>query len=150
MARTLIILSLLGGVLAFATDGPQCSILTASDVQQITGKQVQNIATGSKPGAGGRCANYATSDGKLYLGVSQLNSASEYNTAVAAVPESVYPKRDKITGVGDEAILMKDTTGKIRYLVARKGSRGVILFPFSGSAISDQQLQKLAAVALSR
>jgi hypothetical protein len=37
----------------------------------------------------------------------------------------------------------------IRYLVARKGGHGVVLFPF-GAQPSDTQLAKLAAVALSR
>lgn len=133
-----------------ASGSAECSILTAADVQQVTGKEVHDIAQQSKAGAGGRCANYATADGNLYVGVSQLTSAADYKTAVAAVPESVYPKRDALTGVGEEAILMKDTTGKLRYLVARKGSRGVILFPSYRSGISDEQLKKLATLALSR
>jgi hypothetical protein len=127
----------------------QCSIFSAADVQQVTGKEVHNIAQQSTPGAGGRCANYATS-GKMYLGVSQLTSASDYKAAVAAVPESVYPNREPLTDVGDEAMLMKDPTGKLRYLVARKGSRGVILFPSYRSGISDEQLKRLAVLALSR
>lgn len=127
-----------------------CSVLTAADVQQVTGKEVHNIAQQSIAGAGGRCANSATSDGKMFLGVSQLTSVSDFKTAVAAVPESVYPKRDVLKGIGDEAILMKDDTGKLRYLVARKGNRGVILFPSYRSGISDEQLRQLAIVALSR
>jgi hypothetical protein len=138
------------GSLTYARGTDQCSILTAADVQQITGEQVHNIAQQSTVGAGGRCANYATGNGKMYLGVSQLTSASDYKTAVVAVPESVYPNRQQLTNVGDEAILMKDTTGKLRYLVARKGRRGVILFPSYGSGISDEQLKKLATLAVSR
>jgi tetrahydromethanopterin S-methyltransferase subunit D len=138
------------GSLTYASGTDKCPILSAADMQGVTGEQVHNIAQQSTAGAGGRCANYATSNGKMYLGVSQLTSAADYKTAVAAVPESVYPNRDQLTGVGDEAILMKDTTGKIRYLVARKGSRGVILFPSYRSGISDEQLKKLAVLALSR
>lgn len=132
----------------------ECSILTAADVQTITGTQVQNVPFGSKPGAGGSCANFATTDGKLYLGVSKF-AAPDYNKAIAAVPESVYPKREKLANVGDEALLMKNSTGQLRYMVARKGDRGIIIFPFyqrgqSLSSPSDEQLKKLAVVALSR
>jgi hypothetical protein len=153
--QVLSVVAVVGAAVGSAVAAPYCSMLTQADVQKITGKQVQDVAKGSSPGAGGRCANYATSDGKLYLGISQLDSASEYNRAVASVPESVYPKREKLTGVGDEAILMKDETGLIRYLVARKGDRGVILFPSGAQGTrakpdpSDDQLKKLAITALS-
>jgi len=50
--------------------------------------------------------------------------------------------------VGDEGVLMKDSTGLIRYLVARKGNHGVILFPLRKGP-SDEELKKLAAAALS-
>lgn len=126
----------------------ECLILTAADVKKVTGTQVQQVARGSKPGAGGRCANYATVEGELYLGVSQLSSVSDYQRAIAEVPEDIYPKREKLSGVGDEAILMKDDRGTMRYLVARKGNRGVVLFPLSQGP-SDEQLKKLANVALS-
>jgi hypothetical protein len=153
--QVLSVVAVVGAAVGSAVAAPHCSMLTQADVQKITGKQVQDVAKGSSPGAGGRCANYATSDGKLYLGISQLDSASEYNRAVASVPESVYPKREKLTGVGDEAILMKDETGLIRYLVARKGDRGVILFPSGAQGTrakpdpSDDQLKNLAIAALS-
>ena len=42
----------------------------------------------------------------------------------------------------------KDSTGLIRYLVARKGNRGVILFPLRKGP-SDEELKKLAVAALS-
>jgi len=53
-------------------------------------------------------------------------------------------------GLGDQAILMKDETGMLRYLVARKGGRGVALFPLgrAGRAMSDTQLWELAERAL--
>jgi hypothetical protein len=125
-----------------------CSILSAAEVQKLTGTAVHDIAKQSQPGAGGTCANYATDNGKLYLGVNQLTSASDYNTAVAAVPQSVYPKREKLTDIGDETVLMKDESGMLRYLVARKGNRGVVLFPFHHGP-NDEQLKKLAVQALS-
>jgi hypothetical protein len=50
---------------------------------------------------------FATDNGRLYLGVSQVSSAADYAAEVAAVPQAVYPERIKLTGVGDEAILMK-------------------------------------------
>ena len=126
-----------------------CPMLTASDVQAATGTHVGLIPFNSKPGAGGKCANYAADNGRLYLGVTRLASASEYSQAVASVPSSVYPDRVKLTGVGDEGVLMKGAGGAIRYLVARKGAHGVVLFPF-GLQPSDAQLAKLASVALSR
>jgi hypothetical protein len=145
-------LLLFGLLLATAIAGlakEECLILTAADVKNVTGTEVQQVARGSKPGAGGRCANFATTDGKLYLGVSQLSSVSEYQTAIAAVPVDIYPKREKLSGVGDEGILMKDDRGTMRYLVARKGNRGVVLFPLSRGP-SDEQLKNLANLALSR
>ena len=48
---------------AFVASAQECSILTAADVQKITGTQVKNVPFDSQPGAGGKCANYATSDG---------------------------------------------------------------------------------------
>ena len=136
-------------VAALLASSQECSILTAADVQTATGTAVHNILKESTPGAGGRCANFATGDGRLYLGVSQLTSASDYNKAVVSVPESVYPNREKLSAVGDEAILMKDTTGRLRYLVAHKGNRGVILFPTYRGGPTDEQLKKLASAALS-
>ena len=129
-----------------AASAQECSLLTAADVQNITGTQVKNVPRESQPGAGGTCANFATSDGKLYLGVSD---APDYKAAVAFVPESLYPKRDKLVGVGDEAVLMQDSTGRVRYLVARKGNHCVVLFPFNRSNPSDEQLKRLAVAALS-
>jgi len=146
--RALIILRLLIATVKIASAGEACSTLTAADVQKITGTQVHNVLRESKPGGGGRCANFAKSDGNLYLGVSQLTSESDYKKAVASVPESVYPNREKLSGVGDEGVLMKDSTGLIRYLVARKGNHGVILFPLRKGP-SDEELKKLAAAALS-
>lgn len=135
----------------------ECSILTASDIQTITGTSVVKIPFGSKIGAGGQCANYAYAEGdqKLYLGVNQIRSVSEYSNTLDHVPQAVYPKREKLTDLGDEAVLMKDASGSMRYLVARKGNKGVVLFPFRNKKNpsldpSDEQLKKLAEIALSR
>lgn len=127
-----------------------CRVLTATDIREITGATVHLIGRGDSPGAGGTCGNYATPDDDAYLGVNALESASEYTMAVAAVPEDVYPKRQAMPGLGDQAILMKDETGMLRYLVARKGGRGVVLFPLgrAGRAMSDAQLRELAERAL--
>jgi hypothetical protein len=65
------------------------------------------------------------------------------------VSQSVYPERTKLADVGDEAILMKGANGSLRYLVARKGARGVIIFPF-GLQPTDDMLKRLAALALTR
>lgn len=133
----------------------ECSILTASDIQTITGTSVVKIPFGSKIGAGGQCANFVTEDQKMYLGVNQIRSISEYTNTLDHVPQAVYPKREKLTDLGDEAVLMKDASGSMRYLVARKGSKGVVLFPFRNKKNpsldpSDEQLKKLAEIALSR
>jgi len=133
-------------VAALPASAQDCSLLTAADVQNITGTQVKNVPRDSQPGAGGTCANFATSGGKFYLGVSE---AADYKSAVAAVPESLFPKRDKLVGVGDEAVLMQDSTGRARYLVARKGNHCVVLFPFNRPNPSDEQLKRLAVAALS-
>jgi hypothetical protein len=127
-----------------------CSVLTAADIKAVTGADVHLIARGSTAGAGGTCGNYATPDSTAYLGVNALQSASAYESAVAAVPEDIYPKRQPLAGLGDQAVLMKDDTGMLRYLVARKGNRGVVLFPLGSGVrgISDDQLRQLAAKAI--
>jgi hypothetical protein len=131
---------------ASVVSGQECSLLTARYVQKITGTPVKNVPRESQPGAGGTCANFATSDGKMYLVVSE---SADYKSAVAVVPQSLYPRRDKLADVGDEAVLMRDTTGRLRYLVARKGNHCVILFPFNRSNPSDEQLKQLTVAALS-
>ena len=134
-------LALFAANLQMVAAADQCSILTSEDVQTIAGVHVQN--------AGGKCANFAADNGRLYLGVSQLSSAADYAAEVAAVPQAVYPERTKLTDVGDEAILMKGADGSPRYLVARKGERGVIMFPF-GRQPTDDMLKQLAALVLTR
>ncbi len=126
-----------------------CTLLTAADVEKLTGTHVQDVPFDSKPGAGGRCANFATDNGRLFLGVSPIAGTAEYATAVAAVPEEIYPQREALKDVGDEAVLMKGSNGMLRYLIARKGSHGVILFPF-GRQLDDAKLKQLATLALSR
>jgi hypothetical protein len=60
----------------------------------------------------------------------------------------VYPAREAVPGLGEEAMLFK-AEGGLRYLVARQGESGVVLFPLgAGFAMSDQQLRDLAAKAL--
>lgn len=128
----------------------ECRILTAADIKAITGAEVHLIARGASPGAGGTCGNYATAESDAYLGVNALQGPSAYDMAVAAVPEEIYPKRQAVAGLGDQALLMKDETGLLRYLVARQGGRGVVLFPLGreGRKISDAQLRQLAERAL--
>jgi hypothetical protein len=125
-----------------------CNVLTLADIKAVTGVDVQPLARGGSPGAGG-CANFKTADDHAYLGVNRYRGPGKYETAVASVPESVYPKRTPVPGLGDEAVLMKDDTGKLRYLVARKGETTVVLFPLSfKQPMSDDQLRKLAERAL--
>src|SRR4051812_43074648 len=106
LASALLASALSAAGLQMAAAAEQCSILTSEDVQTIAGVHVQDVPFNSKPGAGGKCANFAADNGRLYLGVSQLSSAGGYAAEVAAVPQAVYPERIKLAGVGDEAILM--------------------------------------------
>jgi hypothetical protein len=133
-----------------AEGAEECSVLSAADIKAITHVDVHLIHRGSTPGAGGRCGNYATADSTAYLGVNELHSASEYQAAVGAVPEDIYPRRQAVPGLGDRAVLMKDDTGMLRYLVALNGTRGVVLFPLGIAVrgISDDQLRQLAAKAI--
>lgn len=130
-----------------ASGAEQCDILTAADVQAATGMAVQRIERNPAIGAGGNCVNFASADGQAYLGVNRLSSAGEFKSAVGAVPEDVYPIKEPVAGLGDEAMLFKSPEG-LRYL-ARRGEAGVVLFPLgSGFEMTDQQLRDLASKAL--
>jgi hypothetical protein len=132
-----------------AAAAPDCALLTAADVQTVTGVAVTRIDRAPQTGAGGTCVNFAGPDGQVYLGVNRIDSEGEYAASVAAVPEDIYPTREPQAGVGDEAVLLKGPSG-LRYMVARKGSRGVVLFPLGqGFDITDEQLRELASRALS-
>ena len=85
-------LALFAANLQMVAAADQCSILTSEDVQTIAGVHVQNVPFMSKPGAGGKCANFAADNGRLYLGVSQLSSAADYAAEVAAVPQAVFSR----------------------------------------------------------
>ena len=130
-----------------ATAGP-CQLLTAADVQAVTGVTVQRIDRNPAIGAGGNCVNFAGADGQAYLGVNRLGSTGEFTAAVNAVPADVYPEKVSMPGLGEEAVLFKGPGG-LRYLVVRQGTSGVVLFPLgTGVEMSDQQLRDLAAKAL--
>ena len=128
----------------------ECSVLSAQAIQSVTGTSVRGVARGAFVGAGGTCANYVDGAGAPYLGVNRLVSKAEYSRSLAAVPEGIYPVRQSLGGVGDEAILFADAASNphLRYLVAHAGERGVVIFPFSGSNITDDQLRELASAAL--
>ena len=126
-----------------------CTALTPADLQKVAGLKVTVVPFMSKPGAGGHCANFAGDDGKLVLGISLMSSSEDYRNGIASVPQMIYPQRIQLKGVGDEGQLMKSSTGFLRYLVARKGEHGVILFPF-GKKLSDAQVEQLASIALGR
>lgn len=127
-----------------------CNLLTAADVVAATGAVVKRIERGAVTGAGGTCVNFATNDDRAYLGVNELATSGDFASAVAAVPKNIYPTRDALSGLGDEAVLFSNSD-KMRYLVARKGAGGVVLFPMGeGSSMTNDQLRQLAAQALSR
>ena len=56
-------LALFAANLQMAAAADQCSILSSEDMQKIAGVHVQNVLFNSKPGAGGKCANFATDNG---------------------------------------------------------------------------------------
>ena len=127
---------------------PQCDILTSADVQAVTGTSVQRIERNPAIGAGGTCVNFASADGQAYLGVNRLSSRAEYTSSLSAVPNDVYPSKEPVAGLGEEAVLFKGPGG-LRYLVAWQGEVGVVLFPLGeGFRMSDQQLRDLTAKAL--
>ena len=131
-----------------AAEGGPCELLTAADVQAVTGVTVRRIERNPAIGAGGTCVNFAGADGQAYLGVNRLGSAAEFTASADAVPGDLYPEKVPLPGLGDEALLFKGPGG-LRYLVARQGTSGVVLFPLGeGSKMSDQQLRDLAAKAL--
>ena len=132
-----------------ASPASQCEILTAADVLAVTGVTVMRVERGAVTGASGTCVNFITADSLAYLGVNRLNSAGEYTASVNAVPADVYPTRDAVSGLGDEAVLFKGPG--MSYLVVRKGASGVVLFPMGqGAGMPDPQLRDLAPRALGR
>jgi len=136
----------LGGEVA--TAGEQCQLLTPADVRSIAGATVQRIERGAATGAGGTCVNFASADGRAYLGVNALRSSADYAATVRAVPADVYPIREPLAGRGEGAVLFKNREG-MRYLVARGSATGVVLFPMGdGAQMSDDQLRQLALRAL--
>jgi hypothetical protein len=127
----------------------ECTILTAADIRSITGTTVVAVSRESTPRAGGTCGNYTTQSGILYLGVNRLSSPSEYTSSVNAVPADLYPDRRPLTGIGDEAVMFRGPG--LRYLVARQGGTGVVLFPLVNAAqLSDEHLVALAQRALAK
>ena len=131
-----------------AATSEQCYILTAADVEAVTGTSVKRIERNPAIGAGGTCVNFAGADGQAYLGVNRLSGAADYSASVSAVPQDVYPTTEPVGGLGEEAVLFKGPGG-LRYLAARQGASGVVLFPLGeGVKMSDQQLRDLAAKAL--
>jgi hypothetical protein len=134
-----------------AADAPaaECALLTASQVQAATGVTVTRIERRPEIGAGGNCVNFTDPDGQVYLAVNRLTSESQYASSISAVPEDLYPTRKAVPGLGDEAILLAGPGG-LRYLVARKGTHGVVLIPAGkGVEMTDEQLLELASRALS-
>jgi hypothetical protein len=69
-------------------------------------------------------------------------------TASGKAASDVYPTKEPVAGLGEEAVFLKEPGG-LRYLVARQGASGVVLFPLGeGFKMSDRQLRDLAAKAL--
>jgi hypothetical protein len=132
-----------------APTAQSCDILTAEDVQSATGTSVSLVERDPMRGLGGTCANFVDANGQPYLGVNRHTSGDDYQAAVNAVPEDLYPTRTSMSGLGDEAMLMSGEGG-LRYLVARRGDLVVVLFPLGeGMRMSDDELRGLGEKALS-
>jgi hypothetical protein len=128
----------------------RCDLLTAEDVQAVTGTAVAQAERDASVGLGGDCVNFVDAAGEPYLGVNRI-AAEDYDFAVDIVPEFMYEVRDPLTGLGDEAILLRAGDSGLRYLVARAGRQGVVLFPLGmGVEMTDAQLRGLAERALAR
>ena len=80
-----------------AAAAASCDLLTAADIQEVTGTAVERIDRNPSIGAGGTCANFAL-DGQAWLGVNRLGGEGEYARSIAAVPEDLYPRRDPVAG----------------------------------------------------
>ena len=99
-----------------------------------------------------QCGNYAVADGHTFLGINMITSGSRYKSELAMAAKDLKEHQD-LTGIGDEAVLLKDTTGygiKPRYLLARKGDKGVILMPMCASKdVTDEMMTKMLATVVS-
>src|SRR3569833_218936 len=74
-------------------------LLTAADIEKITGQSgVKKVAKGSSPAANVDL-NFSRADGRFLIGAN-LNDAKYYDDAKKAVG-----KVDLVTGVGDEAFM---------------------------------------------
>ena len=140
---------------AGAAGAVECSVLTPADIKAVTGADVQPLPPGGSPEHG--CPVIKESNGQPYLAVERHRGADKYQLSVKALPPDIYPPTTPVPGLGDEAVLLTDATGRLRSLVARKGEVAVVVSPrthdkSSGGKvqhqISDAQLKQLAERAL--
>ena len=142
-----------GAASAPAAATESCEVLAPEDIQSVTGTAVTRVAYDPSQGLGGNCGNFADAEGEPFLGVSRLATRQDFTQTVESTPADMYPTRQPLPGLGDEAILLSGGEGRfrLRLLVARRGERGVVLFPLlDGMSMPDDQLQALAERALSR
>lgn len=133
----------------------ECNALTPADIKAVTGADVQPLPSGGSPEHG--CPVIKETNGQPYLAVERHRGPDKYQLTVKALPPDIYAKTTPVPGLGDEAVLLTDTTGRLRSLVARKGEVTVMVSPrtydkVSGGKvqqrISDAQLKQLAQKAL--
>lgn len=138
-----------------AAGAVECNVLTPADIKAVTGADVQPLPSGGSPERG--CPLFKDSDGGPYLEVERHRGADKYRLAVNALPPDIYTRTTPVPGLGEEAVLLADATGRLRSLVARKGEVTVVVSPrthdkSSGGKvqqrISDAQLKLLAERAL--
>jgi hypothetical protein len=132
----------------------ECPALTAADITAITGQDVHPIVH-QEFASVVQCGDDATADGQSFLGINMVKSSSQYQAeSRMASSMGTYQEHHDLSGIGDEAVLFKGTTGRditMRYLMARKGEKGVILMSLSASRdVTDEMLTKMLATAVSR
>jgi hypothetical protein len=135
--------------------GAECNVLTPADIKAVTGADVQAPVPEASAGQG--CPPFKQTDGHPYLEVERHRGSEKYQLALKAVPPDIYTRQTPVSGLGDEAVLMSDGTGRLRSLVARKGEVTIVLSPRTydkivggklQQKISDAQLKQLAERAL--
>jgi hypothetical protein len=133
----------------------ECDALTPADIKAVTGADVQPLPPGGSAEHG--CPTFKDASGKPYLEVERHRRPDKYPLVVKALPPDIYTKTTTVPGLGDEAVLLTDGTGRLRSLVARKGEVTVVLSPRTydkvsegkvQQRISDAQLKQLAEKAL--
>ena len=122
-----------------AAGAVECNALTPADIKAVTGAEVQPLPSGGSPEHG--CPVFKDAGGKPYLEVERHRGPDKYQLTVKALPPDIYTKTTPVPGLGDEAVLLTDGTGRLRSLVARKGEVTVVVSPRTYDKVSEGKVQ---------